>query len=113
MQKKRWNDWSYSELKQQNSTEEVQKRHDWVGKVIHWKLGKRFKFDHNIKRYIYKQESVLENETHKILGDFEKQITSSSPEDQKMKRRKKRTYGRVDFAILLNFCENKGKQKDW
>ena len=33
---------------------EYKSRHDWVGKVIHWKLCKKF-------------ESVLENETHKIL----------------------------------------------
>ena len=35
--------------------------HDWVGKVIHEELCKRFKFDHAYKWYLSKLESVLEN----------------------------------------------------
>ena len=38
--------------------------------MIHLKLGKRFKFDFTNKWYIHKQESVPENETHKILLGF-------------------------------------------
>ena len=45
--------------------------HEWVGKVIHWELSKRLKSDHADKLYLRKQESVLENETHKILNYFE------------------------------------------
>ena len=46
-------------------------RHDWVGKVINWELCKKLKFDHTNKCYMHKQETVLENETNKILRDFE------------------------------------------
>ena len=46
-------------------------RHDWVGKVIHWGLCKKFKFDHTNKWYLHNPESVLENETHKLPRDFE------------------------------------------
>ena len=42
-------------------------RHEWVGKVIHMELCKKLKVDHTTKWYMHKQESVLENETHKIL----------------------------------------------
>ena len=42
--------------------------------MIIWELCKRLKFDHTIKWYIHKPESVLENETHGILWDFEIQI---------------------------------------
>ena len=49
-------------------------RKDRVGKVIHWELCKRFKFDHMNKWYMYNPESVLENETHKLLWDFEIQM---------------------------------------
>ena len=35
-------------------------RHDWVGKVIHWELGKKFKFEHTNKWYMHNLESVLE-----------------------------------------------------
>ena len=45
--------------------------HDWEGIVIHWELCKKLRFDHTAKWYMHKLESVLENERHKILGDFE------------------------------------------
>ena len=45
-------------------------RYDWVEKVIHWELYK-FKFDHTNKWYMHNPESGLENETHKLLLDFE------------------------------------------
>ena len=50
---------------------EYETRHDWVEKVIHWELCKKFKFDHTNNWYVHNPESVLENETHKILWDFE------------------------------------------
>ena len=46
-------------------------RDDWVGKVIHWELYKKLKFDHSTKWYIHKPESVLENETYEIHWYFE------------------------------------------
>ena len=46
-------------------------RDDWVGKVIYWELCKMFKFDHTNKWYLHNPMSVLENETHKLLWDFE------------------------------------------
>ena len=46
-------------------------RHDWFGKVIHWELCKKLKFDFITKWYMHKQEYVLKNETHRILLDFE------------------------------------------
>ena len=39
--------------------------------VIHGKLCKKFKFDPTNKWYMLNPASVLENETHKILWDFE------------------------------------------
>ena len=36
-------------------------------KVIHRELSKKLRFDHTIKWYIHKPESVKENETYKIL----------------------------------------------
>ena len=39
--------------------------------MIHWELCKRLKFDNITKRYIHKSESVVENETQKILWDFD------------------------------------------
>ena len=39
-------------------------RHDWVRKVIHWELCKKFEFDHSSR-------TVLNNEKHIIFCDFE------------------------------------------
>ena len=50
---------------------EYETRHNLIGKVIHGELCKKFKFDHTNKSYIHNPESVLENETHKILWGFE------------------------------------------
>ena len=50
---------------------ESKTRHDWVGKVIHREMCKKLKFDSTNKWYIHNPESVLENETHKLLWDFE------------------------------------------
>ena len=35
---------------------EYMSRHDWVGKVIHWELCKKFKFDHANKCYMHNPE---------------------------------------------------------
>ena len=45
--------------------------HDWARKVIHWELCKKLRFDQMNMRYWHKPESVLENETHNILLNFE------------------------------------------
>ena len=69
--------------------------HDWVEKVIHWELCKRLKFDHTVKWYRDKPESVLENKIHKILWDFEKQMDPLIP-------------ARISGAVLIN---KKSKRK--
>ena len=38
--------------------------------VIHWQLSKTLKFDHVDRWYMYKQESVINNESHKVLFNF-------------------------------------------
>ena len=41
------------------------------GNFINWALCKKLKFEHTIRCYLHEPESFLENETHKILLDFE------------------------------------------
>ena len=52
---------------------EYKTRHDWLCKVIHWELWKKLKFDHTNKWYMHYPESVLLNETHELLWDFDMQ----------------------------------------
>ena len=72
---------------------EYKTRHDWVGKVIHWELCKKFKFDHTNKWYMHNPASVLENDTHKLLWDFDIQtdhlISTRRPDLKKKKKKKK------------------------
>ena len=42
-------------------------KHDWVGKVIHWEIYKKFKFDHTNKWYMHNPAPVTENDIHKLL----------------------------------------------
>ena len=43
---------------------EYKTRHDWVGKVIHREMCKKFKFDHINEWYMHNLAPVLENDTH-------------------------------------------------
>ena len=77
------------------SQKEYKARHDWVEKVIHLELCKKFKFDHMNKCYMCKPDSILVNETHKILYDFEIQMNhliSARQSDLVIANKKKRTY---------------------
>ena len=42
-----------------------------MAKVIHRELCKKSTFKHSIKCYMHKRESILENEMHRILWDFD------------------------------------------
>ena len=46
-------------------------RHDWIGKVIHWEMYKKFKFDHMNNWYMHDPAADLENDTHKLIWDFD------------------------------------------
>ena len=73
---------------------EFKTRQDWVGKVTPWELRqkmkfdhremcKKYKFDHTKKLYMHSPASVLENDTHKLICDFEiKTIIYSRPDNQ-------------------------------
>ena len=46
-------------------------RHDWVGKVIHWEICKKFKFDNTNKWYLHNTAPVLKNDIHKLQWHFD------------------------------------------
>ena len=49
---------------------EYKTRRNWVGKVIHWEICNRIRFDRNNQCYMHNPAPVLENDTHKNLWDF-------------------------------------------
>ena len=104
----------YSKLAQK----EYKTRHDWVGKVINWGVHKKFEFDHTNKWYMHKPAPVLENNTYKLLWDFDihtSHLISARRPDLIIINQKKRTCKIVDLAvhadhrIKLKECEKKVK----
>ena len=71
--------------------------------MIHWELCKKFKFDHTKKWYMHNPESVLGNEMHTILRDFEIQtdhlISAERPDLMMAKKKKKRNCRIVNFGF--------------
>ena len=49
---------------------EYKRRHDNLGKIVHWKLARMCNFEARDKWYKHEPENVLENEYYKILWDF-------------------------------------------
>ena len=49
---------------------EYKASHDWVSKVAHWEICRKFQFDHTNKWYLHNPAPVLENDTQKLLWDF-------------------------------------------
>ena len=78
-------------------------RNDCVGKVIQWEMCKKSKFDHTKKWYMHNPAPVLENDTHKLLWDFNIQtdhlIPARRPDHIISNNKKKRICKIVDFAV--------------
>ena len=103
---------------------EYKARYDWVGKVIHWEMCKKFKFDHTNKWYIHNPAPVLENDTHKLLWDFDIQtdhlISARRPDLIIINKRKKKkrkspklsTLLSLQTTIKLKDCEKRDKYLD-
>ena len=64
---------------QQISKKEYKVRHDYVGNVIHQEMCKEFQFDHTNKWYMHNPAPVQENDTQKLLLDFNIQTNHVIP----------------------------------
>ena len=49
---------------------EYKRRHDNLGKIVHWKIARKCNFEARDRWYELEPESVLVNEDDKILWDF-------------------------------------------
>ena len=96
-------------------------RHNWVGKVTHWEMCKKFKFDHANKWYMHNPEPVQENATHKLLWDFDIQtdylISARRPDLIIINKKKEnlqncRLCVPADHRIKLKECEKRDKYLD-
>ena len=49
---------------------EYKRRHENLGKRVHWKLARKCNFEAGAKWYEHEPECVLENEDYKVMWDF-------------------------------------------
>ena len=109
-----------------NNNKEYKARHDWVGKGIHGEMCRKFQFDHTNKWYMHNPAPVLENDSHKLLWDFNIQTDHLIParrpdliiinnKKKKKKKKRKRICKIVVFAVpadnRINLKEREKKDK--
>ena len=94
---------------------EYKRRHDNLGKIVHWKVAKECRFEVASKWYEHEPESVLENEDYKILWDFSIQtdhVIEARRPDLVVVNKKERTCKIIDFAVPGDSrIEEKEKEK--
>ena len=94
---------------------EYKRRHDNLGKIVHWKLARRSNFETGDKWYEYGPKSVLENEDYKILWNFSIQtdhVIKVRRLDLVVVDKNSRTCKTIDFAIPGDSrIEEKEKEK--
>ena len=82
---------------------ECKRRHDNLGKVVHWKLARKCNFEAGDKWYEHEAESVLENKDYKILWDFSIQtdhVIEARRRDLIVVDKKERSCKIIVFAVL-------------
>ena len=81
---------------------EYTRRHGNLGKIVHWKLARKFNFEAGDEWCGHEPESVLENEDYKILWDFSIQtyhIIEARRRDLVVVDKKERICKVIDFAV--------------
>ena len=96
---------------------EYKRRHDNLGKIVHWKLARKCNFEAGDKWYVHEAGSVLENEDYKILWDFSIQsdhVIEARRPDLVLVDKKERICKIIDFAVLGDSrIEERDLQKIW
>ena len=82
--------------------------YDWVGKVSHWELCKKLKFDPAYKWFLHKPKSILENDRYKILWNFVIQMDHVIPAVRFKKKKVSCHVG--DFAIPVDYWGGKSNK---
>ena len=81
---------------------EYKRRHDWVGKKVHWEVSKRCGFDVAEKWYKHEPDAVSENNDFHILWDFEVQtdhVIEARRPDMIVTDKKNNICKIIDFAV--------------
>ena len=94
---------------------EYKRRHDWVGKRIHWEMCKIANIHTTSKWYEHQPDTVVENDNHKILWDFDVQtdhIIEARRPDLIIINKEEKKCTIVDFAVPYDSrVETKQREK--
>ena len=81
---------------------ECERRHDNLGKIVHWKFARKCNFEAGDKWNEHEPKSVLESEDYKILWDFSIQtdhVTEARGPYLVVVHKKERICKIIDFAV--------------
>ena len=81
---------------------EYKRRHDWLGKRVHWEVCRKLGFETKEKWYEHQPESVYENDDYKVLWDFNIQtdhVIEARRPDLVIINKQDRMCQIVDFAV--------------
>ena len=93
---------------------ECKRRHDKLGKIVHWKLARKCNFEAGDEWYEHEPESVFENEDYKIFWDFNIQtdhVIEAQRPDLVVVDKKERSCKIIDFAVPGDSRIEKEKDK--
>ena len=94
---------------------EYKRRHDWIGRKIHWEVCRKYGLDTKDRWYEHEPQSVCENEEYKILWDFSIQtdhVIEARRPDMIIVEKKNNKCQIIDFAVPFDTrVDEKEKEK--
>ena len=94
---------------------EYKRRHDWIGRKIHWEVCKKYGLHTKDRWYEHEPQSVCENEEYKILWDFSIQtdhVIEARRPDMITVEKKNNKCQIIDFAVPFDTrVDEKEKEK--
>ena len=97
------------------SQKEYKRRHDWMGKKIHWEVCRKYGLEAKAKWYEHEPQAVCENEEYKILWDFSIQtdhVIEARRPDMIIVEKKNNKCQIIDFAVPYDTrVDEKEKEK--
>ena len=97
------------------SQKEYKRRHDWMGKKIHWEVCRKYGLEAKAKWYEHEPQAVCENEEYKILWDFSIQtdhVIEARRPDMIIVEKKSNKCQIIDFAVPYDTrVDEKEKEK--
>ena len=94
---------------------EYKRRHDWIGRKIHWEVCRKYGLDTKDRWYEHEPQSVCENEEYKILWDFSIEtdhVIEARRPDMITVEKKNNKCQIIDFAVPFDTrVDEKEKEK--